>query len=81
MKLIKTWEKKRDTAKARGRHFNTLKPKWDPVMKATPKPKLKDFLGAVVEDQEPEGSGDNTGEGEASASASGSDGDDEDDDD
>jgi len=78
-KLVKTWEKKRDTTKARGTHFNTLKPKQDPVMKATPKPKLKDFLGAVVEDQEPKGSVDNTGEGEASAS--GSDGDDDDDDD
>jgi hypothetical protein len=80
MKLVKTWEKKRDTANAKGMRFNILKPKRDPVTKAAPKPKLKDFLGAVVEDQEPEGSGDNTGEGEASASASDSDGDDGNDD-
>ena len=47
-KAIKAWEKKWDTAKAKGMHFTLIKPKGDPAPKASPKLKLKDFLGAVV---------------------------------
>ena len=79
-KAIKAWEKKRDSAKAKGTRFTLIKPKADPATKAAPKPKLRDFLGAVAESQEPESSGDDVGEGEASAGMSGSDGDDDDDD-
>jgi len=79
-KAVKAWEKKRDAAKAKGTHFTLIKPKGDPATKATPKLKLKDFLGAVAEDQEPESGGDDAGEGGASASTSGSDGDDDNDD-
>ncbi|EDR13052.1 uncharacterized protein LACBIDRAFT_322466 [Laccaria bicolor S238N-H82] len=62
-KAVKAWEKKWDAAKAKGTCFTLIKPKGDPALKATPKPKLKDFLGGVAEDQEPERSGDNTDEG------------------
>ncbi|KIJ96206.1 hypothetical protein K443DRAFT_124544 [Laccaria amethystina LaAM-08-1] len=79
-KAVKAWEKKRDSAKAKGTRFTLIKPKGDPATKATPKPKLKDFLGAVAEDQEPESGGDDASEGEASTSASGSDGDGDEDD-
>ena len=79
-KAVKAWEKKRDAAKAKGTRFTLIKPKGDPAPKATPKPKLKDFLGAIAEDQEPESSGDDADEGGGSASVSGSDGDDDNDD-
>ena len=79
-KAVKAWEKKRDAAKAKGTRFTLIKPKGDPAPKATPKPKLKDFLGAVAEDQEPESSGDDADEGGGSASVSGSDGDNDNDD-
>ena len=52
--------------------FTLVKPKGDPALKATPKPKLIDFLGAVIEDQEPESGSDDAGKGEESASTSSS---------
>ena len=79
-KAVKAWEKKWDAAKAKGMCFTLIKPKGNPAPKASPKPKLKDFLGAIIEDQEPESGSDDAGEGEESASASGSNGDDDNDD-
>ena len=80
-KAVKAWEKKWDSAKAKGTRFTLIKPKGGPATKATPKPKLKNFLGAAAEDREPESGGDDAGEGEGSTSASSSDGDDNDDND
>ena len=74
-KAVKAWEKKWDAAKVKGTCFTLIKLKGDPATKATPKLKLKDFLGAIAEDQEPESGGDDAGEGGASASTSGSNGD------
>jgi len=59
----------------KGTRFTLIKLKGDPATKADPKPKLKDFLGAVAEDRESESGGDDAGEVKASASMSGSDGD------
>jgi DDE superfamily endonuclease len=77
-KAVKAWEKKRDSAKAKGTRFTLIKPKGGPATKAAPKPKLKDFLGAAAEDQDPKSGDDDAGEGEASTGASGSNGDDND---
>ena len=79
-KAVKAWEKKRDAAEVKGMHFTLIKLKGDPATRATPKPKLEDFLVAVAEDREHESGGDDAGEGGASASMSGSDGDDDNDD-
>ena len=73
-KAVKAWEKKQDAAGVKETCFTLIKPKGDPAPKASPKLNLKDFLGAIVEDQEPESGRDDTGEGEESASASGSNG-------
>ena len=48
-KAVKAWEKKWDGTKAKGTHFTLIKPKGDPAPKASPKPKLRDFLGAIVD--------------------------------
>ena len=79
-KAVKAWEKKQDAAKAKGTCFTLTKPKGDPAPKASPKPKLKDFLGAIVVDQEPESGSDDAGKGDESASASSSNGDNNNDD-
>ena len=72
-KAVKSWENKWDATKAKGTHFTLIKPKGDPASKASPKLKLKGFLGAIVEDQEPKSGSDDAGEGEESPSPSGSD--------
>jgi len=56
-KAVKAWEKKRDAAKAKGTHFTLIKPKGDPATKATPKPKLKDFLAMMTMTKRPRRTG------------------------
>ena len=61
-KALAAWEKKRDSAKAKGKKFVERKPKQDAAPKAIPKLKLKDFLEHQGKDKEAEETGDHSSE-------------------
>lgn len=67
-KTLAAWERKRDSAKSKGKKFVERRPKQDPFPKAIPKPKLKDFLERGGKENEAVEGGDGSSEGDEGVS-------------